>query len=103
MGQRLQPPAQAGLAIELQPGAVGQRLLVFPRRLRRFGQTCRITVAQDYTPVLASLSRIRWLAAGGGAAALLLVLLLQWLTVRRALRGRWSGCAGRSPSYRPGN
>ncbi len=82
----LQPPAQAGLAIELQPGAVGQRLLVFRGDYRRFGQSLRITVAQDYTPVLASLSRIRWLAAGGGAAALLLVLLLQWLTVRRALR-----------------
>lgn len=82
----LQPPPRPGLADALQPGAAEQRLLVFRGDYRRFGENLRITVAQDYTPVLASLARIRWLAGGGGAAALLLVLFLQWLTMRHALR-----------------
>ncbi len=82
----LQPPARPGLADALQPGVAEQRLLVFRGDYRRFGQDLQITVAQDYTPVLASLARIRWLAGAGGAAALLLVLLLQWLTMRHALR-----------------
>jgi signal transduction histidine kinase len=60
-------------------------LLVFRGDYRRFGQQLSISVAQDYTPVLSSLARIRWLGLGLGAGSLLLVLLLQWLTVRRAL------------------
>ena len=78
-------PAGKGLAPTLAEGVVGQRLLVFRGDYRRFGQQLSISVAQDYTPVLSSLARIRWLGLGLGAGSLVLVLLLQWLTVRRAL------------------
>lgn len=78
-------PAGKGLAPTLAEGVAGQRLLVFRGDYRRFGQRLSISVAQDYTPVLSSLARIRWLGLGLGAGSLLLVLLLQWLTVRRAL------------------
>ncbi|MNE14353.1 Sensor protein PhoQ [compost metagenome] len=78
-------PAGKGLAPALAEGVAGQRLLVFRGDYRRFGQQLSISVAQDYTPVLSSLARIRWLGLGLGAGSLLLVLLLQWLTVRRAL------------------
>jgi len=78
-------PPRKGLATELESGIQGQQLLVYRGDYRRFGQRLSISVAQDYTPVLQSLTRIRWLGLGLGAGGLLLVLLLQWLTVRRAL------------------
>lgn len=78
------PPGK-GLAPGLEDGIEGQRLLVYRGDFRRFGQNFSISVAQDYSPVLASLARIRWLGLGLGAGGLLLALLLQWLTVRRAL------------------
>ncbi|MCC6075155.1 sensor histidine kinase [Pseudomonas sp. GCM10022188] len=78
-------PTDEGLAPGLEDGIEGQRLLVYRGDYRRFGQNFSISVAQDYTPVLASLSRIRWLGLGLGAGGLLLALLLQWLTMRRAL------------------
>nr|WP_254797356.1 sensor histidine kinase [Pseudomonas aromaticivorans] len=78
-------PARKGLAPELVAGVAGQQLLLYRGDYRRFGQRLSISVAQDYTPVLTSLARIRWLGLGLGAGGLLLVLLLQWLTVRRAL------------------
>lgn len=81
----LQPPPDKGLAAELVHGVAGQRLLVYRGDYRRFGEPLSISVAQDYTPVLHSLARIRWLGLGLGAGGLLLVLLLQALTVRRAL------------------
>ena len=78
-------PPRKGLAPELLDGIEGQRLLVYRGDFRRFGQNFSISVAQDYSPVLASLVRIRWLGLGLGAGGLLLALLLQWLTMRRAL------------------
>ncbi|WP_455230885.1 sensor histidine kinase [Geopseudomonas aromaticivorans] len=78
-------PAHRGLAPALVAGVAGQQLLVYRGDYRRFGRQLSISVAQDYTPVLRSLERIRWLGLGLGAGGLLLVLLLQWLTVRRAL------------------
>lgn len=78
-------PPRKGLAPGLEDGIEGQRLLVYRGDFRRFGQNFSISVAQDYSPVLASLARIRWLGLGLGAGGLLLALLLQWLTVRRAL------------------
>lgn len=78
-------PAVGGLAPGLASGIEGQRLLVYRGDYRRFGRSFSISVAQDYSPVLASLARIRWLGLGLGAGGLLLALLLQWLTVRRAL------------------
>ena len=78
-------PAHRGLAPALVAGVEGQQLLVYRGDYRRFGEHLSISVAQDYTPVLHSLARIRWLGLGLGAGGLLLVLLLQWLTVRRAL------------------
>ena len=81
----LHAPPDKGLAAELVHGVAGQRLLVYRGDYRRFGEPLSISVAQDYTPVLHSLARIRWLGLGLGAGGLLLVLLLQALTVRRAL------------------
>lgn len=78
-------PARRGLAPTLAEGVAGQQLLLYRGDYRRFGQQLSISVAQDYTPVLSSLTRIRWLGLGLGAGSLLLVLVLQWLTVRRAL------------------
>lgn len=78
-------PPRKGLAPGLVDGIEGQRLLVYRGDFRRFGQNFSISVAQDYTPVLASLTRIRWLGLGLGAGGLLLALLLQWLSMRRAL------------------
>ena len=78
-------PAHRGLAPALVAGVEGQQLLVYRGDYRRFGEHLSISVAQDYTPVLHSLARIRWLGLGLGAGGLLLVLLLQWLTMRRAL------------------
>lgn len=78
-------PAGKGLAPALAADVAGQQLLLYRGDYRRFGQQLSISVAQDYTPVLTSLARIRWLGLGLGAGGLLLVLLLQWLTVRRAL------------------
>jgi len=81
----LHAPPDKGLAAELVHGVAGQRLLVYRGDYRRFGEPLSISVAQDYTPVLHSLARIRWLGLGLGAGGLLLVRLLQALTVRRAL------------------
>ncbi|MCQ4347086.1 sensor histidine kinase [Pseudomonas stutzeri] len=81
----LERPPRDGLAADLARGVHGQRLLVYRGDYRRFGQNFSISVAQDYTPVLDSLARIRWLGLGLGVGGLLLALLLQWLTVRRAL------------------
>lgn len=81
----LSQPAHPGLAPALVAGVEGQQLLVYRGDYRRFGEHLSISVAQDYTPVLHSLARIRWLGLGLGAGGLLLVLLLQALTVRRAL------------------
>ena len=81
----LHAPPDKGLAAELVHGVAGQRLLVYRGDYRRFGEPLSISVAQDYTPVLHSLARIRWLGLGLGAGGLMLVLLLQALTVRRAL------------------
>ncbi|HYQ39900.1 MAG TPA: sensor histidine kinase [Pseudomonas sp.] len=78
-------PAHKGLAPALVEGVAGQQLLVYRGDYRRFGERLSISVAQDYTPVLHSLARIRWLGLGLGAGGLLLVLLLQAFTVRRAL------------------
>lgn len=78
-------PEQPGLAGRLVAGSAGQQLLRYRGDYRRFGQSLSISVAQDYTPVLDSLARIRWLGLALGGGGLLLALLLQWLTVRRAL------------------
>ncbi|AYF86258.1 HAMP domain-containing protein [Pseudomonas sp. DY-1] len=79
-------PANKGLAEGLLPGPDDQELLAWRGDYRRFGRQVRIVVAQDYTPVLESFRRVRWMGLALGAAGLLLILTLQRITVRRALR-----------------
>ncbi|MGY4535088.1 signal transduction histidine kinase [Pseudomonas sp. TE3786] len=78
--------AQPGLQSELAGGPNEQRLLTYRADYRRYGQQLSITVAQDYSPVLASFRQVQYVGLGVGAGALLLVLLLQRLTVRNSLR-----------------
>lgn len=82
----LQVPAQPGLREGLAKGPEGQRLLVFRGDYRRYGVDLRISVAQDYTPILKSFKRLRNFGLGAGVLALLLILFFQRLAVRRALR-----------------
>ncbi len=78
-------PAQAGLAAGLHDGVAQQHWLLYRADYRRGGVAVVVTVAQDYTPVLHSLERIRWLGGLFGVLILALVLLLQWWGIRRAL------------------
>ncbi|RJG14592.1 sensor histidine kinase [Pseudomonas cavernicola] len=75
-----------GLQADLEDGPRGQLLLVYRGDYRRFGQQLSISVAEDYSPVLASFRRAQYLSLGLGLGALVLILLLQRLTVRNALR-----------------
>lgn len=83
---QLVAPAVEGLTDRLVDGPSGQRLLAYRADYQRYGQTVRVTVADDYNPLLASLTLILGLGALLGLATLALVLLLQRLIVRRALR-----------------
>lgn len=78
--------AMPGLQAELGDGPQGQLLLVYRADYRRFGQPLSITVAKDYSPVLASFRRLQYLGLALGLGALLLIFLLQRLTISRALR-----------------
>ncbi len=82
----LSMPPGKGLAEGLLPGPDDQELLAWRGDYRRFGRQVRIVVAQDYTPVLESFRRVRWMGLALGVAGLLLILALQRITVRRALR-----------------
>ncbi|GLZ86826.1 two-component sensor [Metapseudomonas resinovorans] len=82
----LSMPPSKGLAEGLLPGPNDQELLAWRGDYRRFGRQVRIVVAQDYTPVLESFRRVRWMGLALGVAGLLLILGLQRITVRRALR-----------------
>jgi signal transduction histidine kinase len=77
---------QPGLQAELGDGPQGQLLLVYRADYRRFGQPLTITVAKDYSPVLASFRRLQYLGLALGLGGLVLIFLLQRLTIRRALR-----------------
>ena len=83
---QLEPPPDNGLSETLVDGPSGQRLLAYRADYQRYGQAVRVTVADDYNPLLTNLTRILALGALLGLATLLLVLLLQRLIVRRALR-----------------
>ncbi len=78
-------PAQTGLQTDLADGPQTQKLLVYRADYRRFGQDLVIIVARDYTPVLQSFQRLRWIGIGTGGMALMIILLLQRWIVRRAL------------------
>ncbi|KAF1067165.1 MAG: Sensor protein PhoQ [Pseudomonas citronellolis] len=84
--QELPTPDQPGLRSGLARGPEDQRLLVYRGDYRRFGRDIRISVAQDYAPILDSFERMRHLGLGAGGVALLLVLFFQRLAVRRTLR-----------------
>ena len=83
---QLEAPAATGLAEALAAGPSGQRLLTYRADYQRYGQQVRVTVADDYNPLLASLTLILALGAALGLATLIGVLLLQRFIVRRALR-----------------
>ncbi|WP_462383918.1 ATP-binding protein [Pseudomonas sp. Marseille-QA0892] len=79
-------PMSAGMQADLVPGPDGQKLLMYQASYKRFGQGVSITVAQDYTPVLGVLQRVRFIGLGVGVLALLLLLVMQRLAVRRGLQ-----------------
>lgn len=83
---QLETPSGNGLSENLADGPSGQRLLTYRADYQRYGQAVRVTVADDYNPLLTNLRRILAFAALLGLATLLLVVLLQRLIVRRALR-----------------
>jgi signal transduction histidine kinase len=78
--------SKPGLQDELGKGPNEQQLLTYRADYRRYGQQMSITVAQDYSPILASFRQVQYVGLGVGAGALLLILLLQRLTVRNSLR-----------------
>lgn len=78
-------PAQPGLAAGTRDGFIDQHWLVLRSDYWRGGERLVITVAQDFSPVLHSLQRIRWLGSAFGLLVLLLVLGLHWWSIRRAL------------------
>lgn len=79
-------PEVAGLQESLGDGPQQQKLLVYRGDYRRFGQDVAIIVARDYTPVLNSFQRLRWIGLGAGGIALVVILILQRVIVRRALQ-----------------
>ncbi len=79
-------PEVAGLQKSLGDGPQQQKLLVYRGDYRRFGQDVAIIVARDYTPVLNSFQRLRWIGLGAGGIALVVILILQRVIVRRALQ-----------------
>jgi len=64
----------------------GPSLLVYHRQYQRGGQIIHIDVAQDYSPIQQTFSRIRWINLGLIGLTLLVLLLLLRQLVRRALR-----------------
>lgn len=79
-------PEVAGLQESLGDGPQQQKLLVYRGDYRRFGQDVAIIVARDYTPVLNSFQRLRWIGLSAGGIALVVILILQRVIVRRALQ-----------------
>lgn len=82
----LPKPEQPGLMDELGDGPQAQQLLIARADYRRFGKNILIVVAQDYTPMLDSFRRVRWIGGGLGLGALILLVLLQRFLVARALQ-----------------
>lgn len=82
----LPEPAQPGMNEYLVDGPQDQQLLIVRADYRRYGSTILIVVAQDYTPMLDSFARVRWIGGGLGLGALILLVLLQRYFVARALR-----------------
>lgn len=81
----LRQPENIGLQRSLENGPEGQKLLLYRKVYRRFGVSVSITVADDYTPILNSYRRMRWVGGSLGGATLILLLLLQRFMVRRSL------------------
>lgn len=77
---------RAGFSKQLQAGPEGQQLLIYQGQYRRYATDIKVTVAEDYSPVLLSFRQAQWVGGGLGVLALLVTLLLQWGLVRRALR-----------------
>ena len=75
-----------GFSEQLKPGPEQQQLLMYQGAYRRYTTDIKVTVAHDYSPVLASFRQAQIIGAGLGLLALLLTLLLQRQLVRRALK-----------------
>lgn len=79
-------PEALGLGEELIKGPQDQHLLTYRGSYRRTGQNIIVTVAQDYTPILHSFQRIRWISFLLVGAALLILLIVQRYVMASALR-----------------
>jgi len=75
-----------GFSEQLRPGPKEQQLLIYKSAYRRYKTDIKVTVAHDYSPVLASFRQSQIIGGGLGLLALLLTLLLQRQLVRRALK-----------------
>lgn len=75
-----------GFSEQLKPGPEQQQLLMYQGAYRRYTTDIKVTVAHDYSPVLASFKQAQIIGVGLGLLALLLTLLLQRQLVRRALK-----------------
>ncbi|NOX77220.1 MAG: sensor histidine kinase [Gammaproteobacteria bacterium] len=67
-------------------GPMDQQLLMRAATFRKQGQQVTLVVAEDVSPLLASLQRINWIFAGLAFLVLCLLLLLQGFIVRRSFR-----------------
>lgn len=82
----LKMPPSEGLAAELQDGVEEQRLLLYRSDFQKFSKQFNITVARDYTPMVASFDYIQYWGAVCIACSLLLVVIVQRFIVIKALK-----------------
>lgn len=83
---QLLPLPQESFAQGLIPGPLGQQLLLYTGEYRYADSKIRVTVAQDYSPILASFRRAQLMGVALGFVVLLMVLLGQRWLVRKALK-----------------
>lgn len=79
---QLATPSVNGLQKDLVIGPEEQELLLYRLEGRRAGQDLIITTAQDYQPLSAAFTQVRWTLTGLWALALIMMLLLQNLVLR---------------------
>ncbi len=87
LGLSLVPPLSPGKTHHWQAqGPMEQHLLMRAAAFRKQGQQVTLVVAEDLSPLLASLQRVNWIFAGLAFLVLCLLLLLQGFIVRRSFR-----------------
>lgn len=75
-----------GLSSTLLKGPDQQSLLVYRADFQKYGQSLKITIAQNYEPILKSFKNIQYLGLAGIILSLLLIIFLQRIVVLKALK-----------------